>query len=69
MNKGKRKMIEVVKGYKLNEKELGCKYHKICYTCPFKDCIKGKKYVVPPAVPQAKNEQDCEVITEKGVKG
>ena len=48
MNTGKIKYVEVVKGYKLNEKELGCKWWKVCMTCPYKDCIKGKKYETPP---------------------
>ena len=47
-NVGKVKTIEAIKGYKINAKALGCKYYKICYTCPYKDCIKGKKYETPP---------------------
>lgn len=44
MNVGKIRMTEAVKGYKLNVKEVGCKYHPDCFTCPFRDCIKGQKY-------------------------
>lgn len=73
MNVGKKKMIEVVKGYKMNENELGCKFHKVCYTCPFKDCIKDKKYAIPPAQAQATFEQEFakswDMITGKGGKG
>ena len=44
MNIGKIQMKETIKGYELNVKEVGCKYHPDCFTCPFRDCIKGQKY-------------------------
>lgn len=48
MNKGKIEYVEVVKGYKLNKKAVGCKWWELCDDCPYPDCIKGKKYVEPP---------------------
>lgn len=44
MNVGKIVKVEAVNGYKLNRKEVGCRYHPDCFTCPFRDCIKGQKY-------------------------
>lgn len=73
MNVGKVTKIESVKGYKLNRKAVGCKYYKECFTCPYRDCIKDKKYKTPPEYPQAGFEQEfaksCETITGKGGKG
>lgn len=48
-NVGKITTVEAIKGYKLNKKALGCKFFKDCFTCPARDCIKGKKYETPPA--------------------
>lgn len=58
MNVGKIKKVESVKGYTLNAKELGCKYYPICFTCPYKDCIKGKKFeTTPQAIPTREERQ------------
>lgn len=43
-NKGKIKRVETIKGYTINAKQIGCKFWKSCYTCPYPDCIKGKAY-------------------------
>ena len=31
-------MIEFVKGYQLDEKDVGCDKYPFCFTCPFKKC-------------------------------
>lgn len=49
MNVGKIKKVEAVKGYELNEKDVGCKYHESCFTCPYRDCIRDKRYVITPS--------------------
>lgn len=44
MNVGKVKKVEAISGYKLNRKQVGCKYHPWCFDCPFPDCIRGQNY-------------------------
>lgn len=34
----KSEKISIVKGYQLNQSDLGCKRWPICFTCPFEDC-------------------------------
>ena len=44
MNVGKVREVETIKGYKINRKAIGCKFHPWCYDCPFPDCIRGQNY-------------------------
>lgn len=70
-NVGKIKTVETIKGYKLNRKALGCKFYKYCFTCPFRDCIKGKNYETPPEPQEgfaAYFERSCDKIKQEGTK-
>lgn len=33
---------EYIKGYLIDEEEVGCEHYPVCYTCPFEKC-KGEK--------------------------
>ena len=58
MNTKKIEYVEMIKGYKLNKNQVGCKWWKICATCPYSDCIKDKKFIEPPKPKKGDNKDD-----------
>lgn len=40
----------------------GCKYHKDCFTCPFKDCIAGDGSKIPLGTAQENSIHAEEII-------
>lgn len=52
--------VEIVSGYVLRKKDIGCIHHDNCFTCAFTDCIKSECNEDVVARYRAKRKEACQ---------